>query len=753
MLFLSSISVLFFLLLLVITLGRRIADFLPKSLKESTAFYIAPLLGLAVLVLITTVYGWLSPFKTGISISIFIGLLVLGVSFEKQRLALFRDWITVFVFALVVTIPIFAPAIRFDGFIPFTDTFTYLVHGQWLQGHAFSQPARASGFFPAETQVALYQAAGCWMGASFFLGFVQSLFHLEWSYYAFLPTVGLVFAVGCFAMGGIIRQVLPASKTICLALCTLPAFSLNGFVWGAQWGFFPQTFGLAFSFGLASLIPGLVTNTVYLKPTWRKQLSNLLPLAICFSAFLVSYNDMFTVLSAGIILFFFLICVFHWKERVSLLGFIIVIVAQVSLLVNIEGFRIFKNIVNGILAAESGTTRWGWPVPRSPIQFIAYSFGMKSPFNNSVFSADKIISTLVFPAFLIMLVIILAKILREKPKNHTILFLMCINVVFWLVFIKFRYAAPGLNGEVGFTFLQFKIAKWLAPFNLALIGIASAWFLLKAGKYKKICKYVFLTVFVLGMEMQFFKISKNFTQQFRGETQRKYSPFNALLDLRSRVESIPKDKVIYLSFGAEHHKLRQMVAYVLSDRKLASEYADDGYILGRIPVNERNMPLETADWLIQFRPTKTIDENPLNRVGPFIILRAPFSFFQLESIKGAYDAETGDNKSWNWVKDSAEYRFRSTGKTSKAKVKFQFLVSGKPRTLFLEFNTYSGKRIASFKIPMPGGWGDYESPSIDTNSEDIAINLSADGEPIRLSDTDSREAKFLIQNLSLDSSL
>jgi hypothetical protein len=105
----------------------------------------------------------------------------------------------------------------------------------------------------------------------------------------------------------------------------------------------------------------------------------------------------------------------------------------------------------------------------------------------------------------------------------------------------------------------------------------------------------------------------------------------------------------------------------------------------------------------------------------------------------------------NWVKNSVEYRFHHVGKIPTAKVKFQFLVSGKQRTLYLLFKTFSGKKIASFAIPMKGGWGEYESPLIESNSEDIVIHLEADGEPVRLSADDSRETKFLIQNLSLES--
>jgi hypothetical protein len=66
----------------------------------------------------------------------------------------------------------------------------------------------------------------------------------------------------------------------------------------------------------------------------------------------------------------------------------------------------------------------------------------------------------------------------------------------------------------------------------------------------------------------------------------------------------------------------------------------------------------------------------------------------------------------------------------------------------VKLSTYSGKKIAEFKLPMKGGWGDYESPAIATSSEDIVIHISADGVPARLSAGDPRETKFLIQNLS-----
>jgi len=735
------------LALVLTTLGRRLVDILPCQLRGRVGFYLAPLLGLALFVLLATGYGWLSPFKTSRSLALVVGVFVLGFLFEKNRAELLRSWLLVSAFIIVATIPILAPTIRFNSFNSFNDSFTYLVHSQWLQQHAFSEIARASGSFPAETQVVLYQGAGHRMGASFFLGFVQSLFHLDWSYYAYGATVGLVFSLGCLAIGGVIQQAVPVSNAVGVVLCTLPAFSMNGFVFGAQYGFFPQSFGLAFSAGLACMMPGLIGNCLTSRPSWINQFWYLLPLSVCCAALLITYNDMFPLVGAGIGLFLLLVCSFNWSKKGVILGSALMFALQVLAVVNVEGIRIIRNFLNTLLDAASGSVQFGWPVLWSPVQFLAHSFGMKSPFDANVFLVDWFVSSLVFPLTLMLIAVILLKIRRLKHSNLTVLFLICINIVFWLAFLKFRYATNGAEGGVGNTFLQFKLAKWLAPFNLGLLGISIAWIFVNAGRYRRWCYYIFSIIFVVGMGIHYFIVSQMFTQQFQDETMQKQSPFNVFLELRSRVASIPKDQVIYLGIPTEHHKVTQMVAYVLFDRKLAGKY-EDGYLRGHLPENERDMPIESADWLIQFNPKRSSNENPLDRVGPFLLHRGPFWSYKLQSLTGAYSTEVGDGKTWNWVKDTVEYRLKRVGMISKTKIKFQYLLPGDPCTLFVNLSTHSGKKIADFKIQMKGGWGDYESPSIAIDPEDVVIRISSDGVINHPSAVDPREVKFLIQNLA-----
>jgi len=739
---------------MAVTIGRRFVDLLPSSLKESVGFYIAPLLGLACMVLITTLYGWLSPFKSIVTIPLVMGVILICIKFEKNRIELVRECLVISAFAIVATLPILAPAIRFDSYNPFNDTFTYLVQGQWLQEHSFSEAARASGFFPAETQVFLYQSAGSRMGGSFFLGFVQSLFNLEWSYYAYLATVGFVFSIGSLALGGIIRQVVPVSRAVTLALCTLPAFTMNGFVFGAQFGFFPQTFGLTFAAGLACLMPGIITNALSEKPTWSKQFVYLIPLTLCFSAFLLAYNDMFPIV--GVVISIFLICVswMYWSEKKIIAVLVLIFTAQVIAVVNVEGLRLVYSIINTALNAADGTARFGWQVLWMPVQFGAFSFGMKLPFSMGNLGADTFISVWMFLLLLIAVIFVIAKIFRAKPRNLTVLFILCLNLVFALAFLKFRYATPSLNGEVGFTFLQFKLAQWLALFNLGLLGISIAWLFVKLKGSRRIylysCYLAYFVIFLAGYITQCGLIADNQIQSMQKETMRNRMPFNVFLELRAALANIPKDDVVYLGIPNEHHKMTQMVAYVLYDRKLSGDYQDD-YMGTHIPKEERNMSPRNAKWYIEYKPQAESGENALRRVGPFLIHRAPFSFFILNSIKGAYGTEvTKDKKIRNWVNDKVEYSFVNMGKLRNVKIKFLFLAQGQGRTLTMELIAKSGESIAVNSVAMGAGWGEYESSLIETKGKDFTVQFTADGIPKRLSAADSRKAKFLIQNLTIE---
>ena len=104
-------------------------------------------------------------------------------------------------------------------------------------------------------------------------------------------------------------------------------------------------------------------------------------------------------------------------------------------------------------------------------------------------------------------------------------------------------------------------------------------------------------------------------------------PLREYLILREKIlKNVNKDEIIYLSFGAEKYKLRKMIAYILNDYKIISNYMDDGYITGNILPKDRNISPVKSDFLLIFDKDEKISENYQNSVFTYnsiTLLRMP----------------------------------------------------------------------------------------------------------------------------------
>lgn len=741
------------LLLLCLVIGRRIACLLPSVMQRSIGFYVAPLLGLSFLVLFATLYGWLSPFKSILSIPFALGFAVIALAFEPRKRQCFHDSMLVLLFGTLCSLPIVAPMLLYGGYNPFTDAFTYLVQSQWLQSHSFAEKAVASGYYPALTQVVLYQTSGSRMGGSFFLGFVQSLFALKWSYDAYIATMSVSFVAGCLSMGGIIRQVVPVKKIVVLALSMLPAVSMNGFLLGAEWGFFPQTLGLAFALGLAALYPYLMKVFIRERHSWVRIAQGMLPASLCTAALLFAYNEPFPIFGAAMGLFMIIAAwTFVHQIKTIVLSFALYGL-EVLVLINDEAIRIVKNLYQ-TLSISHGVSAIGWPVLWSPIQFWAHAFGLKTPFDKGVHFLDYVISTGGFLVFFVLLCVILYRFMRAHSKRRgTLIFLCCVELTLFLFFLKFRYLSPNMSPlEIGHTFLQFKISKYAAPFSLALGGIGWAIIWHYGKKYRAYLACFSVAVIVVGLLLQCLGVSRVLHRHVFTELQQR-APFNVLLDLRESVASIPKDDVIYVSLGEAHSKLRQMVAYVLYDRKIAGDYSDDGYILGHLPLNERVMSLKNANWLMTINTNSDTCDNKKKPIGLFLLQKKPFHYTMLEKQTGSYATESDANGNlFYWVPNAVDFLIRTTGTSHPFSFKFQLKSHLTPRTVLIQLKTPSGEVLMSKVIKLTAEEITFESPGVKTNTHRLILHVEADGQAARLSKHDAREARFIIKNIKLCSS-
>jgi len=743
----------FLLLALCMLLGRRLMQAGPKSIQDSIGFYVSPILGLAVLVLISTLYGWCFAFR--FNYSVIIAFLLAGFSFyyEPKKRACVSAWVQISLFAIICALPILAPIIRHGGYNPFTDIFTYLAQGQWLQTHVFSEPALANGQHPVLTQIELYQQTGSRMGGSFLLAYVQSLFHITWSYHAYIQTVALAFVAGCLAIAGVIRQVIAVPKWVLLCLALLPAASMNGFVFGAEWGFFPQTLGLALAIGLAALLPGFVQ---FLMQEQQGVISKIvwwtLPSAVCAAALLLAYNEPFPIFAAALALFFLIIGLLYPQRIRVLLFFVFVFALETALLVNYEGLRIFNNLYQ-TLSISSGKAAIGWPVLWSPIQFLAHAFGMKSPFQSGQFALDYWVSVYIFPMVIIGLMIFIYKSrkARSSPISLTVLFLVCMDLVFLFVFLKFRYLSesPGAP-EIGQTFLQFKIAKYAALFSLSLLGIGFAVIWDYYKKSRVALAYIYLLCVVVGLCVHIFSMSRAFTNNFLEEVQANQAPFEKLLQLREALAFISANETIYVGLGPQHSKLRQMVAYVLYDRQIAGDYRDDGYLLGKLPERDRNMPLEGNPWLLTIPISSSHCRHQKNIMGPFVLQKAPFDYMALLDRQGGYNTESNaKGEVWNWVDEGIDFHFQKIGKSQQMQVKFQVRTQIEPRIYTVELRDKNGRVFERYRLKKSKQEQSFATPWIASPKEPFVVHIEADGKPVRLSKRDSRAAKFMLSNMSI----
>ena len=440
----------------------------------------------------------------------------------------------------------------------------------------------------------------------FFLGFIQSAFHLEWSYMAYLGVVGVVTTSGCLAFGAIIRQAVRTPKKIALFVCLLPVITPNGLLFGAQGGFLPQTFGLCFAAGFATLVPSQTNYIIECQQSFRKLLPSLVPLTICCTGFMFTYNDMVAMLFPAIGLYLLLNVVLNPSARYRLIGAMFFVLGMSIVLLNFECVRILQNFVNIVLNAGSGKMSFGWSVPWAPHEFLTFAFGVRQ------------LEVLSLPIVFIA-IIVCAKVWHQDRKNGTLPFLLCVNVVCLFAFLKFRYFTSASDNDIGTSFLQFKLSKWLSVFDLAVLGISGAWLLLKMPRFSGIMKVGFAIICLIGLlRVQLFRPTPLDMRYFLSATQRETSPFDLFRNIRDRFSLIPKDATIYVNIPPDHYRLKQMIAYFMLDRKLSGKW-EDGYINQHLQTDQLDLPMDAATWLLDFKPVRRDDEDPVRRIGPFYI--------------------------------------------------------------------------------------------------------------------------------------
>jgi hypothetical protein len=692
---------------------------------------------MAFLMHIAILVGWTVGFRSQLLV-VAIGLVVTfgALYFDKNKKNLFNHFIIINIFALVSSGAMLFCILRFDTYNPFNDIFTYLVHGQWLQTHAFSEIVETSGFQPALTQVAVYQTANLRMGGSFLLGWVQSMFGAKWSYLVYPVAVSLPLVAGSLAVG------------YCASLCgyrrrwhgfligMFTAVSFNGIAYGSATFFLPMVYGLSFAVSFLGLF-GSIGTYASRKPNWHNSILLSIPAALLLSALVYSYPELapfcfFACVLAGA---FFLLDK-RLRKQFVLFSFFLLMYSFV--LMNKEIFRAVKAIVRQSEAVA------GWAVNWSLYDFIGHSFGLRSGSGDvGVWFFDSKLLSLIVLFFFLATVFLFFK---NKCKNRAYVLLPCAAyvVVSTLAFLYFRYfvSSPWPIGT-GQSWSQFKIANWVGPFVIIFIGVCALYTLRCSRRYSWPIAFVLIVCILVGIYQNYI-FADNRTKHFRQETGYDQSSSEVFLKLRNFiVKTVEPTQSIYLSLEGIHHKIRQMVAYFLLDFKLSGNWSDDGYLFPHLPPGERDMPVSISEYIIGFQDDSRFEQG-VERFGNLNFTTTPLCLVQLISVEGGHDREMDGKDWWYWTPNllSLRYRIRAQTFPKLAVFKFQFL-SLTDQTIEVIIRGKNFEKKISHESQT--GWGKFKA-TISIPGPEMSLTMISSEDAVPISETDSRLAKFLIKN-------
>jgi len=740
-----------FILALVTLLGRALATLYPHRLRGHARFYLSPVLGLALLTLIASMLGRIVPLGNSVILPIFIvSLLVWALIREPHAVVALRHAMIVSAFGIFCGASIFGPLYVFGAFNAHNDGFTYLVHANWLQEHAFREMIAAQCITPLTTQVSLYQQAGFRMGGSFLLALAQALFNLRWSYEAYPAVLIAAIAACCLAIGfPLARSFQPMRRATRLALLTFPAFSLGGLIFGANLGFLPQTIGLTMGAGLLFSIGPTLRWLAGTDASIAQIVRAVIPAGMLLAAAVYAYSELAPFLLAAILGSGALLAL-RPHGRVRLLLYMPLLFALSGLLLNTELIRAYSALHTQSSAVVGSPVNW------SLLGFVAHSVGVHGgawdrfqwAIPDKLWSISFFFGAVLSGQIAVILLMARRAIWRIAVKGEMLPTAM-ILLVFIVAFLYFRYLVPSpFTLGIGQSWSQFKLAEWAHPFATAFVIFGAINLRENLGKY---FKPAVISIFLLGLVSASFIGVKRTTPlvQYYGGTHdlnKFYQDFQKTVS-----DNCPLTAPIFLALNGPHHKFRQMAVCYLPDREVRSDWMDDGYIYSRLPIEHQTQMLMPGDCVIEPRT----GDGWLNQgatIGPFRVgMYDGKGRVRITSATGAYDRETEAGNWWHWVGKKVVFELQPSNIAQTAdhtKLKFEYSTrSAQDLTIIIQTQN---NEIRQFVVHSEGKETAVFEKVMDLPPNELTeFSVETDGQATRLSEQDARQAAWAVRNVSI----
>lgn len=594
-----TLLVLVVLLVTATLIGRLFGDCFPFRLRGAARFYLSPVLGLSTLTIIASLVGRFLPMGNTVIIPVLITALVVWALFQgKKTGAALGHASLVSAFGIFCGASILGPLFVFGAFNAHNDAFTYLVHANWLQAHAFIETITPQTVTPFTTQINLYQQLGFRMGSSFLLALVQSLLHLAWSYEVYPGVMIAAVAACCLSIGfPLTRYLHTIRRPARLALLAFPAFSLGGLVFGANLGFLPQTLGLALGAGLLFTTGPTLGWLARTGISIKHAAISAIPAIVLFASAVFAYSELapFIVVAVG---GSGLLLIFKGKQKKNLMGYMVLLFVFSGFLLNTELFRAYT-----ALRIQSGAVV-GSPVEWSLLGYGAHAMGVHGgAWDGFQWTTPEMTGSGLFVVGIISTVLVAGvllmgwRVIGQAILRGELLPASVILLVFCALLIYFRFFVPSpFPKGVGQSWSQFKLSEWAHPFLMAFVILGSISLRQRVGRYIDVAISFFFLIGIVSAAFIGVARTTPLIQYYGGpqDLNRFYREFRQTV-----LSSCPPGVPIYLALNGEHHKFRQMAVYYLSDRLVTSDWMDDGYIFPWLPDEQRRQTPNPGDCVVE----------------------------------------------------------------------------------------------------------------------------------------------------------
>lgn len=747
MLFLSNYLILVVLLVVSTLIGRSLLRNNSETHYDWVKFFIAPAIGLSTFVFVSVFLGWLpSGFKSEVCLGLFSGAAFILFYYEKEKKAFGLQCIQLALFSLIGAWGIWIMLISYAAYNPFNDTFTYLVHGQWLQNQGFGTDTIATGDHPWTTQIAIYQKLNLRMGSSFLLGFIQSLFSQDWSYQVYPSFVcfGLITAAWTFAGAISFFSNIKQWKCLLLGLCF--ALSYNGVVFGAFSGFPPQLYGITLG------MPGLLLlGIVFKQDKIDFRLIGFVGALLASSIYCYSEIAPFLAMSCAIFcLWNISFC--NSNQRKANFYKTLATFAFVVIFLNFEIARTVRALLH-----QSGAVV-GWPVPWDIPKFFMHCIGLQSGSGDGDFKLYGL-DELHWPVLILSLAFSTLGLYRifnsESRKEGWGLCIYLFTLALFFIYFRYYSSNPWDSG-IGQTWNQYKLSQWMS-WGLSLFfytGIA------RAIQYSRTTSYIAYAVVIAISTLSIISqhgMADSRTQAIRNATNSNYSSFSVYEELRSDVlNNLKPQDSMYLNLQGDHLKSKQIISYFLNDIKLSSNWLDDVYIFPHLPEVNRNTSWKKANYIlspISSYSSENEQSDIVFRRGIWELSVPPKFIASIRCIDGGYNKEMDESGWWVWTNRSLEFEISVESIDNPIELplvalNFTYLAAIKACSVGVIVTDSNTNEVLLRDDIVMNEWGTYSSLTNFNMAKhkSLAIKVFSDDKTVTL-ENDERSLLFLIKNL------